>query len=180
MTHPPLTFGEVMGHRGRIAESIGLKESDLVPDVPLQVASTGNEFLFMALKEPEAVDSAVSDKMRMRNAYDGREALPIFLFAAEGANRLYSRMFAPDVIGIDEDPATGSASGPLGAFAVKYGLVPRSRSVSITSEQGTKMGRRSFIHISLEYGNDPDIPTRIEVGGGVVPVVSGTLVGAGG
>jgi len=109
MTHPPLTFGEVIGHRGRIAESIGLQESDLVPDVPLQVASTGVEFLYMALKDRHAVDSAVSDKIQMRKANDGREALPIFLFVADGANRLYSRMFAPDIIGVDEDPATGSA-----------------------------------------------------------------------
>ncbi len=178
MTHPPLTFGEVIGDRGRIAESIGLQESDLVPDVPLQVASTGVDFLYMALRDRHVVDSAVSDKMRMRKAYDGREALPIFLFAADGANRLYSRMFAPDIIGVDEDPATGSASGPLGAFAVKYGLVPHARSVSITSEQGTKMGRRSIIHILLEYGADRDVPTRIEVGGRVMPVVTGTLVGA--
>ena len=178
MTHPPLTFGEVMSQRGRIAGSIGLHESDLVSDVPLQVASTGNEFLYMALKNRESVDSAVSDKTRMRKAYDGRDALPIFLFAADGAGRLYSRMFAPDIIGVDEDPATGSASGPLGAFAVKYGLVPHAPHVSITSEQGTKMGRRSIIHIRLEYGADREIPTRIEVGGAVMPVVMGTLVGA--
>jgi trans-2,3-dihydro-3-hydroxyanthranilate isomerase len=178
MTHPPLTFGEVMRERGRLAESIRLQESDLVPDVPLQVASTGNEFLYMALKDRGAVDSAVSDKMRMRKAYDGRDALPIFLFAADGANRLYSRMFAPDIIGVNEDAATGSASGPLGAFAVKYGLVPHARSVLITSEQGTKIGRRSIIHIRLEYGTDHEIPTRIEVGGAVMPVVMGTLVGA--
>ncbi len=178
MTHPPLTFGEVIGNRGRIAESIGLQESDLVPDVPLQVASTGVEFLYMALKDRHVVDSAVSDKIRMRKAYDGREALPIFLFAADGANRLYSRMFAPDIIGVEEDPATGSASGPLGAFAVKHGLVPHARSVSIISEQGTKMGRRSTIHILLEYGADGEVPTRIEVGGTVMPVLTGTLVGA--
>ena len=178
MTHPPLTFGEVIRDRGRIAESIGLRDTDLVPDVPLQVASTGNEFLYMALRDRHAVDSAVSDKTRMRNAYDGREALPIFLFTAEGSDRLYSRMFAPDIIGIDEDPATGSASGPLGAFAVRYGLIPRVREVAITSEQGTKMGRRSIVHIRLEYGADRDVPTRIEVGGGVMPVVTGTLVGA--
>jgi trans-2,3-dihydro-3-hydroxyanthranilate isomerase len=178
MTHPPLTFGEVLGHRGSIAESIGLHESDLVPDVPLQVASTGVQFLYMALKDRHAVDSAVSDKTRMRKAYEGREALPIFLFAVDGAGRLYSRMFAPDVIGVEEDPATGSASGPLGAFAVKYGLVPHAPHVSITSEQGTKMGRRSIVHIRLEYGADREIPTRIEVGGAVMPVVMGTLVAA--
>jgi len=47
--------------------------------------------------------------------------------------------------------------------------------VSIVSEQGTKMGRQSFIHINLAYSDGGDIPTRIEVGGTVMPVLSGTL-----
>jgi len=177
MTHPPLTFGEVITDRGRIAAAIGLDEKDLLPDVPLQVASTGYEFLYIALRDARAVDAAVSDKARLRAAFAGREPFPVFTFAAVGPNRLYSRMFAP-VIGLDEDPATGSGSGPLGAVAVKYRLVPRSRTVSITSEQGVKMGRPSVIHIRLEYGDDQDVPERIEVGGNVMPVVSGTLVGA--
>ena len=83
-------------------------------------------------------------------------------------------MFAGHVLDIREDPATGSASGPLGAFAVKYGLVPRAPKVAIVSEQGTRMGRQSFIHIELTYGSS-DVPTRIEVGGSVRPVISGTL-----
>ena len=81
-------------------------------------------------------------------------------------------MFSLD---IPEDPATGSGSGPLGAFAVKYGLVPRGSKVAIVSEQGTKMGRQSFIHIELTYGGSDDIPTLIEVGGAVRPVITGTL-----
>ena len=177
MTHPPLTFGEVVSDRRRIAAAVGLDESALVPNVPLQVASTGNEFLFVALKDADAVDAAVSDSGRLASAFDDEEPLGVFLFTATGPDRLYSRMFAP-ASGIAEDPATGSGSGPLGAFAVKYGLVPPSRRVSIVSEQGTKMGRRSIINIRLEYDADGDIPTRIEVGGAVMPVVSGTLVGA--
>jgi trans-2,3-dihydro-3-hydroxyanthranilate isomerase len=178
MTHPPMTFGDVIGDRGRFAAGLGLDESDLAPDIPLQIASTGVEFLYVALKDLRAVDAVVSDRARLRQAFVGREPMPVFLFASTGSNRVYSRMFAPDVLGIEEDPATGSASGPLGAFAVKYGLVPHARTVSITSEQGTKMGRQSTIHIRLEYGADKDIPTKIEVGGAVMPVVTGTLVGA--
>jgi len=178
MTHPPLKFGEVISDRGRIAAGIGLDERDLAADVPLQVASTGVPFLYVVVKDARAVDAAMPDRARLRSAFAGREPFPVFMFAAVAPDRVYSRMFATDVIGIDEDPATGSASGPLGAFAVKYGLVPHAPRVSITSEQGTKMGRRSIIHIRLEYGADRDIPTRIEVGGAVMPVVMGTLVGA--
>ena len=178
MTHPPLTFGEVVSDRRRIAAALGLDESALVPNVPLQVASTGNQFLYVALKDADAVDAAVSDKGRLASAFGDEEPLPVFIFTSTGPDRLYSRMFAPHVFDIAEDPATGSGSGPLGAFAVKYGLVSPSRRVSITSEQGTKMGRRSIVSIRLEYDADGDIPTRIEVGGAVMPVVSGTLVGA--
>jgi predicted PhzF superfamily epimerase YddE/YHI9 len=53
--------------------------------------------------------------------------------------------------------------------------VPRTATVSLVNEQGTKMGRQSFLHIELAYGSDRDIPTSIEVGGSVVPIVSGEL-----
>ena len=43
--------------------------------------------------------------------------------------------------------------------------------VSLVSEQGTKMGRQSFIHIELTYRESTDIPSRIEVGGSVMPVL---------
>jgi len=82
-------------------------------------------------------------------------------------------MLSVDIV---EDPATGSASGPLGAFAVKYGVVRREPKVSIVSEQGTRMGRQSFIHINLEYGESTDIPDLIEVGGAVMPVLKGELL----
>ena len=51
------------------------------------------------------------------------------MFAIEPAGSevtVYSRMFAPG-LGVAEDPATGGASGPLGCYLVKHGLVPRAR-----------------------------------------------------
>lgn len=172
MTHPKVTFGEVLPH-ARVAEAIGVAESDFVDGVPAQVASTGLPFLFAALRSTDAVDAAVSEKSRLQKLFEGRSTDAIFIFAAAGRNRLYSRMLSVDIV---EDPATGSASGPLGAFAVKYGLVRREPKVSIVSEQGTRMGRQSFIHINLEYGESTDIPDLIEVGGAVMPVLKGELL----
>lgn len=175
MTHPAVTFGDVVSDRAQVAHALGLVEADLAPDVPIQIATTGNPFLFVALKDARAVDSAISNKERLTDLFNGGESLPLFFFAALGRDRLYSRMFASHVLDITEDPATGSASGPLGAFAVRYGLVPRAEKVSIVSEQGTKMGRQSFVHIELEYQPGTDVPSRIEVGGAVMPVLSGIL-----
>ena len=171
MTHPKLSFGQVVPH-AQVAVALGIEESQIIHDVPAQVATTGNPFLFVALRDAEAIDAAVSDRSRLEKLLHRDLANGIFLFAGLGGNRLYSRMFAPE---IPEDPATGSASGPLGAFAVRYGLIERSTKVSIVSEQGVKMGRPSQVHIELAYGESKEIPERIEVGGSVMPVLSGTL-----
>ena len=156
----------------QVAAALGVEESSVVHDVPAQVASTGVPYLFVALRDASAVDEATSDRGRLDKLLPRRVTDSVFLTTAVGPNRLYSRMFALDT---PEDPATGSASGPLGAYAVKYGLVERAPTVSLVSEQGTKMGRQSFVHIELSYGESKDIPERIEVGGSVMPVLSGTL-----
>jgi trans-2,3-dihydro-3-hydroxyanthranilate isomerase len=173
MTHPKVTFDAVISDRAAAAAALGLEEGDLYRDAPIQVASTGLPHVYVALKDARAVDAAVSEKERLAGVFSEG----VFLFAANGADRLYSRMFAPHVADIYEDPATGSASGPLGAFAVKYGLIKGSPSVSIVSEQGTKMGRQSFVHIKLEYPAEGDEPSLIEVGGYVVPTLKGELSG---
>jgi trans-2,3-dihydro-3-hydroxyanthranilate isomerase len=175
MTHPPVSFGEILKEQGRVAEAIGVKSDDLLPNVPVQIATTGVPFLYVALKDARAVDAAESNQQKLRELFRGAEARPAFIFASLGGNRLYSRMFAPHVFDIPEDPATGSGSGPLGAFAVRYGLVPRAPKVALVSEQGVKMGRRSVIHIELTYDSAGDIPSKIEVGGTVRQVLTGTL-----
>jgi trans-2,3-dihydro-3-hydroxyanthranilate isomerase len=173
MTHPKVSFGDVLPDRSGAAAALGLSEDQLITSVPIQSASTGLPHTYVALKDAQAVDAAIPDKQRLGKVF--REA--VFLFAPNGKYRLYSRMFAGHIGDIIEDPATGSASGPLGAFAVKYGLVQRSASVSLVSEQGTKMGRQSFVHINLAYPPDGDVPSRIEVGGSVVPMLKGELAG---
>jgi trans-2,3-dihydro-3-hydroxyanthranilate isomerase len=82
-------------------------------------------------------------------------------------------MFAPHTSGIPEDPATGSASGPLGVYLVERGLVTPADPVDIVSEQGTRMGRPSFIRIRV--GMTAGRVSEILVGGSVVPVIEGRL-----
>jgi len=89
----------------------------------------------------------------------------VFVFCREvemaGAT-VHSRMFAP-ALGVAEDPATGAASGPLGCYLVRHGLVASTGKVAIISEQGLEMGRPSIIHIEVEQ-KDGAI-TAVRVGG---------------
>ena len=84
----------------------------------------------------------------------------------------HARMFAPGA-GVPEDPATGSAAGPLGAYLAVHGVLPRERE-SFVIEQGIEMGRPS--RILVEVSRDAaGLPTTIRVGGSTVPVIRGTI-----
>ena len=98
----------------------------------------------------------------------------IFCFCAETedpANRVHARMFA-DAFGVPEDPATGSANGCLAGYLVEYGYFGDGP-IDLTVEQGVEMGRPSRLHLRAAK---EDGTIRIDVGGAVVPVATGTLV----
>jgi trans-2,3-dihydro-3-hydroxyanthranilate isomerase len=174
MGHRDAAFGPEIADRARAAGALGLAEADLLPGAPVQSASTGNPFLFVPLRDRATVDRAALDGRALGALPPEAGALGVFVFAPDAApGRVYSRMFAPHTSGIPEDPATGSASGPLGAYLVRHGLVRGPGEVALVSEQGTKMGRQSFVHIRLRAADRH--ASDIRVGGGVVPVLEGRL-----
>jgi trans-2,3-dihydro-3-hydroxyanthranilate isomerase len=176
MRHGPPEFGPEMANRAEIAVALGLTEADLIPGAPIQTGSTGSRFMFVPLRDRATVDRALLDVPKIIKALGDQPLVGIFVFAPDPdptVGRVHSRMFAPHTSGIPEDPATGSATGPLGAYLVKQKLVEASGPVSIVSDQGVKMGRHSRLHIrGVERGG---ALSEIEVGGGVVPVIDGRL-----
>lgn len=176
MSHRDATFGPEIKDRAAIARALGLDEADLLNDAPIQTGSTGLDFLYVPLRLREAVDRVVLDVQTLLSAIGQAMDAGLFVFALDAAlsaDRVYSRMFAPHRSGIPEDPATGSASGPLGAYLVRHRLVDGQGSIRIVSEQGTKMGRQSFVHIALHAGGGG--ARDIRIGGSVVPVLEGRL-----
>ncbi len=166
---PPIQDGKIFD-RALCAEVLGLHSNDLL-EIPPQLLSAGNPTIFVALKDKTAVDRACLDLTglcRLKN-FDP-EPVCVFVFAPmpEGA---YSRMFAPEY-GVPEDPATGSSTGPLAAFMMRHGLVASASGTRFISEQGTKMGRRSLLHVQIhgEHGCD-----GIDVGGYITPLVEATM-----
>ncbi|MCA1670198.1 MAG: PhzF family phenazine biosynthesis isomerase [Thermomicrobia bacterium] len=176
MRHGAATFGPPLVRRADFAAALGLTEDDLLPDAPIQTGTTGSAFLYIPLRDRRAVDRAALDVPAILRCFADTTAVGIFVFAPDAdpaARRVYARMFAPHTSGIPEDPATGSASGPLGAYLVRQRLVAPADVVQIVSEQGTKMGRQSFIHIAV--ATEAGAVTGIEVGGSAVPVLEGSL-----
>jgi trans-2,3-dihydro-3-hydroxyanthranilate isomerase len=100
----------------------------------------------------------------------------VLLFSAEAVDpkvAAYSRMFSP-IPGVTEDPATGSAAGPLGCYLVRHGLVHRDEMHDMVNLQGVAMGRPSRLHMRITQDNNGEI-TRVQVGGKSVRVGEGTI-----
>jgi len=176
MRHGEARFGPELPDRAGFARALGLEAADLLAGQPVRSGSTGSTFLYIPLRDRETVDRARLDVPALLAAQGEGPNLGVFVFAPDPdprAGKVYSRMFAPHTSGVPEDPATGSASGPLGAYLVERGLVAPAETVDIVSEQGTRMGRPSFVHIRI--GMRGGRINEILVGGTVVPVIDGRL-----
>ena len=80
----------------------------------------------------------------------------------------HGRMFAP-AIGITEDPVTGNANGPLGAYLVKHNLVKYNEgSFSFKGEQCTAIGRSGIIEVQVKI--EKGEPVEVQIGGRAVIV----------
>ncbi len=164
-----------------ILAGIGLDTSARAPGLPIQEISCGVPYFLVPLVSRAEVDRASPDVARLSRLpqafQDGHGA--VLLFAVEPGERnglcAYSRMFAPG-LGVPEDPATGSASGPLGCYLVTHRLVPSGQWMDMVSLQGVKMLRPSHIHMRI-HADHAGIISRVQVGGQAVKVGEGMITG---
>lgn len=175
MTQQRPTFGATLPASPTLAAAMGLDAGDQVAALPVQEVSCGSAFFFAPLATRAAVDRVQMNGRELDAVFKaaGVTRRGIFVFTTEpGADgaTVYSRMVGATGA---EDPATGSASGPLGCYLVRHGLVPAAAAGTITSAQGVKMGRPSRIHVRLAVSGQ-DI-TRVQVGGTSVLAGDGRL-----
>jgi trans-2,3-dihydro-3-hydroxyanthranilate isomerase len=179
MTQPNPEFSPPLADPSLAAAALGVP-AEAVPGsgLPVQVVSCGVPYLIVPL-----VSRAIVDAARLSaDAYDrlGRDTglgnIAIYLFTTErsaaDSATVYSRMFAPS-IGIGEDPATGSAAGPLGCYLVAHAVPGVANAATIVNLQGVRMGRPSVIHMAI--AGDGRTITRVRVGGEAVLAGEGTL-----
>jgi trans-2,3-dihydro-3-hydroxyanthranilate isomerase len=179
MTQPLPTFGGHIEDKATLATALNIEPRDLVQDLPAEFVSCGVPYVFVPLTTRQAVDRVAVN----RTAYvaclsaAGIEDVPVFPFTldrtgAAGDEIVYSRMLAPG-FGIAEDPATGSANGPLGCYLAVHSALPEATLDHFVSLQGVAMKRPSRLHVSIAR-NGRQV-TRVRVGGQSVLVGEGTL-----
>jgi trans-2,3-dihydro-3-hydroxyanthranilate isomerase len=173
MTQQKPVFGPTLNAPGPLAAALGLEASAMRAGVLPQEVNCGSAFFMVPLASRAVVDQAVVDPRAVAAVFEAAkiQRRGLFIFSTEpGADgaTAYSRM-----MGANEDPATGSASGPLGCYLVKNNLVPPDKAGTMVSSQGVKMGRPSRIHIKIDLTGGEI--SRVRVGGTSVLVGEGRL-----
>jgi trans-2,3-dihydro-3-hydroxyanthranilate isomerase len=166
MDQPLPTFSGTTITRKAAADALGLAVEEVRSDVPIQIGSSGYPFLFVPLANLKAVRRA-----RRPGPLDAS----VYVFAMSGersGSHVHGRMFDQG-LGIGEDPATGAAQGPLGAYIVAHELVQAAPTTRIRVEQGFEIGRPSILDIEVDSAG-PAV-TAVRVGGRCVAVGGGWL-----
>jgi trans-2,3-dihydro-3-hydroxyanthranilate isomerase len=166
MEQPLPTFTGTTTSRKQAADALGLAVEEVRSDVPIQVGSSGIPFLFVPLSNLKAVRRA--HRPVGLNAH-------VYAFAMSGersGSHVHGRMF-DEGLGIGEDPATGGAQGPLGAYLVAHELVRVEPTTRIRVEQGFEIGRPSILEIQVDRTGAA--VTAVRVGGRCVTMGGGWL-----
>ena len=161
MTQNKPEFFSLYADKMSIAEMFDLTADDLVDELPVEEVSTGNKMLIVPIRTLDAMQRAQGNVMRMRSFFKGDLVGP-YLFSlqtTEPCAKIHTRFFAPH-LGIMEDPATGSAAGPLVGYLLKHKVF--GDDFEIVNEQGVEMGRRSMI---MMRGRRSGANYVIEIGG---------------
>jgi len=159
-----------------LARSLGLPKNQITElAFPVEVVSTGLPVMIVPVRSLTAVRAIVPDVTAIKDLCERYGANGIMVFTTvtvEARSTVHTRVFAPP-IGVMEDPATGSASGALGAYLVQNGVVDVAPTTEIIAEQGYELDRPSRILVQVE--SDDDVIQDVKVGGQAVMVVEGTL-----
>lgn len=153
----------------------GVAESDL--EAPVRAASCGLGFLY-ARVSPTAVGRSralgASWKAPVTGLTDPLGGLCVYAVepASPDVLKVTARVYCPEA-GVPEDPATGSAAAALGLVLAADGLAGPDGSTAYTVAQGAHLGRPS--RLSCRVDVTAGAATRVQVGGGVVHVATGTL-----
>ncbi len=158
----PLPSVEAYSDEAELLEALGVERSEL----PVELYDNGLRHVYVTLGSEEEVAALRPDMTRLSEM---PAALGFNCFAGSG-KRWKTRMFAP-AGGVAEDPATGSAAGPLALHLARHGRIAFGDEIEIS--QGVEIGRPSTLYARVE--GTPEKVERVETGGSAVIVARGEL-----
>ncbi len=158
--------GGLNGSEEKLLKALGLTTGELDTNCPLQLASTGSKVLMVGIKSRDKLNSLSPDMSQLIKLSEETGCLDYMVFTFDSNEKdilTCSRMFAP-AIGIPEDPATGTASGSLGAYLVHNELIEiREDKAAFKNKQGEAINRTGLVEVLVEV--EEGEPKKVQIGG---------------
>ncbi|XOV91437.1 MAG: PhzF family phenazine biosynthesis protein [Bacteroidota bacterium] len=170
MKQPLPVFGRFFEDHDAIASMLSLEKSDL-DDYPIQEVSCGNNILFIPIRQTDTLKNIKVRTDLLEDLSRKIDTTQLYCYSIHGVigGDIQGRMFAP-LLGIYEDPATGSANGPLACYLHHHGILK----MPVVSLQGYEMGRPSKLFLDLLINEDGTIK-EVKVAGKCKLVGKGEL-----
>ena len=155
----PIPTVEPYAAEAELLGALGVERSEL----PVEVYDNGLQHVYVTFRSEEEVAALKPDLSRLASS----EVLGVNCYAGSGT-KWKTRMFAPSG-GVPEDPATGSAAGPLALHLARHGRIAFGDEIQIS--QGAEIARPSTLHARVD--GSAEKVERVEVGGSAVTVAHG-------
>jgi PhzF family phenazine biosynthesis protein len=150
----------------KVLTALGLACSDLDEKCPIQIASTGHSKVMIGIKSRKKLNHLTPHYNNLIELSTQINCNGYFVFTFDSDTQeilTYGRMFAP-AIGINEDPVTGNAHGPLGGYLVQNKIVDYKNNLfEFNGRQGEKIDRLGVINVKVQVENDK--PSVIQIKG---------------
>lgn len=178
MTQAAIEFGPIIDGQFKQAllDALGLTIHDLHYACPIQIVSTGHAKVLIGINQRTTLDALRPNfaALTLLSKQIGCNGYFVFTLDSDDPAILsYGRMFSP-AIGVNEDPVTGNANGPLGAYLVQHRLVAHNGAyLRFTACQGVAIGRTGYIDVQVLI--EQDTPVLVKVGGHAVIVFQTTI-----
>lgn len=166
MTQGKIEVGDplAMNAQQALTVALGITQQDILENCPIVIASTGHSKVMIGIKDVNLLHSLQPnmDMLKKLSNEINCNGYYVFTMNRNETPMIHGRMFAP-AIGINEDPVTGNANGPLGAYLVHYGLADYKSSTLFSFEvvQGEAIGRRGTMEVKVIIQDNEPVEVKI-------------------
>ncbi|MDD3225744.1 MAG: PhzF family isomerase [Clostridium sp.] len=173
MTQGKIEFGSIIDgtNKEELLSALNIKNSDLLENYEIQIVSTGHSKVMVGIKSAETLNKLHPNYEALSKLSEIIECNGYYVFTVDPKKNdilIHGRMFAP-AIGINEDPVTGNANGPLGAYLVHHNLVNHNDSLfKFKAKQGEAIKRPGIIEVEVKIKDTE--PVEVKVSGNAVIV----------
>lgn len=178
MTQGAIAFSPIAApEQHAILEALGIRNEDLLVNCPIEIVSTGHSKVMIGLTSKSSLNALRPDFSKLNAISAAIQCNGYFPFCFTSNDEgvvSHGRMFAP-AIGINEDPVTGNANGPLGAYLVKHQLVTHNgKQFHFTAKQGEVLKRPGTMEVKVDITNGT--PTKVSISGRAVKVFETSIL----